>query len=259
VRLFGLLAVVGWLLLAGCGTTGATSRFEVTLDPAVPTVAVAAIRVAPVTMAVDAPRLYAIGTHEWGRLDADDLTNLEQSLATTIATRTSSTVTVPDTRIDIHVHVRRYLVAHSNTGAGVLACVTWAAVTPSGQIVFQEQFYAPGSVAYVGTIGGLKDAVHRSIVRRIATTSLYLAAGHAVAGASPTEYPGTYSTLDEAIEVPPEVLVSRGDPNAMASSDPWTSVPGLFAVTAAGGPPWRAAKPPTDFDWEAFLRSPPSP
>lgn len=259
MRLIRWLAVLALPLLAGCGTTGATSKVTVALDPAVPTVATAAVRVAPVTMAADAPRVYAIGTRDWGRLDADDLANLQQSLATTIATRQSSTVAVQGAPVDIHVHVRRYLVAHSNTRAGVLACVAWAAAASSGQIVFQEQFYAPGSLAYVGTIGGLKDAVHRSIVQRIATMSLYLAAGPAIAGSQPTEFPGTYSTLDEAMEVTPAELVSLGNPGAMAHPNPSVAVGGLFAVSAAGAPPWEAARPPADFDWTAFLSSPTPP
>ena len=171
-----VLASVVALLLAGCGTTGTTSRFTLALDPVTPAQAHTSIRVAPATMAPDAPRLYVANVYEWGRFDTEDLVNLEQSLAVTITAHRSERPGATNAELTIHLRVRRYLVGLSNTAGAVLACVAWAAVNAAGQIVFEEQFYAPGAGAYVGTIGGLKDAVHKAIVRRVATTSLYLAA-----------------------------------------------------------------------------------
>lgn len=242
------------LLLAGCGTTGTTSRFALDLDPAAPKQTEVAIHVAPASMAPDASRLYAIAVKEWGRFNAADLANLEQSLAATISSWQSGKPGATHAQLDIHLQVRRYLVGISNTAGAVLACVTWAAVDPSGQIVFQEQFYAPGSVAYVGTIGGVKDVVHKAIVRRVATTSLYLAADPARTRARPVEFEGTYRALEDAISELPEVMKSMGNAAAMAHPNPAVGMGGLFAVAATGAPPWEAARPPADFDWPAHLQ-----
>jgi hypothetical protein len=243
----------GALLLAGCGTTGTTSRFTVPLEPATPAIATGSLHVAPASMAPDAPRLYVVHVREWGRFDEADLRNIEQSLASTLDKHRSSSSSAVVAPLDIHVHVRRYLVGLSNTAGAVLACVTWAAVTPEQRIVFSEQFYTPGSTAYVGTIGGVKDSVHQAIVRRIATTSIYLAADPAVARSRPRESAGTYAQLDDAIARLPGEMVSLGNPAAMASPSPVVSTQGMFAVSAAQLMPWKAAKPPTAFDWNAYL------
>jgi hypothetical protein len=244
----------GALLLAGCGTTGKTSRFTLPLEPGTPAVAVGSLHVAPASMAPDAPRLYVVNVQEWGRFDDADLANIEQSLASTLDQHQSNESVAAAEPLDIHLRVRRYLVGVSNTAAAVLACVTWAAVAQGQTIVFSEQFYTAGSTAFVGTTGGVKDSVHRAIVRRIATTSTYLAAGPAIANARPQEFAGTYTELDDAIAGLPETLVSMGNPAAMASPSPLESVPGLFEISGAQGIPWQAARPPAEFDWSASLR-----
>lgn len=254
------LAGVVTCILAGCGTTGTTSTFTLALDPGTPVTGQAGIRVAPATMEADAPRLYVVSVREWGRFDATDLANIEHSLVATLARHSAgggpyagqAAVTAP---IEIHVRVRRYLVGVSNTGGGVLACVNWAAVKPAGEIAFAEQFYAADFVAYVGTVGGIKDSVHRAIVRRIATTALYLTAEPAAATALPTAYAGTYESLEDAIASLPAVLRSLGNPGAMATPNPVEAVAGAFETRGAAAIPWQAARPREDFDWAAYLSS----
>jgi hypothetical protein len=75
----------------------------------------------------------------------------------------------------------------------------------------------------IGTIGGLKDAVHEAIVRRIATTSLALAADPAAAHPRPTTFDKTSTSLDEAVARLPKTMVSLGYlgyPSRMASPFP---------------------------------------
>lgn len=240
-------------LLCGCGTTGKTTRFVLELDPATPASAATSLRVSTATIEPDAARLYTYGTSEMGRFNDEDLANIEQSLAATIATRRTVEPAAGGPGFDIHFRVRRYLVSHSNTGGGVLACVTWALVDPAGKIIFNEQFYAMGSGAYVVTIGSIKNLAHRSIVRRIAATALHLTTGPTSLGVRPVDLEGTTDNLEDAMAALPSRLVSRGIPSAMASPAPEVAIAGLLAVTMVGAPPWEAARPPADFDWAAYL------
>ena len=236
-------------LLSGCGTTGTTSRFTLPLDPATPVSAARSLHVVPATMAADAARFHAVAVNDWGQFTAEDLANISQSLAATIDSHRKARPAPDDARFDIHLQVRRYIVGSSNTGAAVLACVAWAMVNPDGQVIYSSQFYAAGAMVYLGTVGGVKNEIHKAIVRRIATTALYVAADPASAVPRPTEFERSYEELDDAIANLPVVMLSRGDPYGMAAGDPGA----LFVVSAIERIQWEEAKPPTDFDWAAYL------
>jgi hypothetical protein len=129
------------------------------------------IRIASAAMDENAAHLTAVSERQWGQFGPNDLRSLERSLRDTIAPHLPTTSHSTESRLDIHLVIRRYVVGVSNTGGAVLACVAWAA-TANRTVIYEEQFYASDAGYLIGTIGGLKDAVHEAIVRRIATISL---------------------------------------------------------------------------------------
>ena len=169
--LMTLVFVVCGLLL-GCGTTGKTSRFVLTLEPNESEQIFSEIRIAAAARERDAARFNAVNVRPWGKFDTADLRNIEQSLRDTIASLPPAAFPQPTSRLDIHLMIRRYFVSVSNTGGAVLICVAWAATNSKGEMIYHEQFYASKAGYLIGTIGLLKDSVHKAIVRRIATTSV---------------------------------------------------------------------------------------
>lgn len=243
-RAAGIAAIT--LLAAGCSATTRTRPFVLALDPATPRGA-RSLAVASATQAQDAARLYTVGVVEWGRFDEQDLANIGRSLADTIALHAPAGTDAAAAPLEIHLHVRRYLIAVSNTAGGALACVAWAMVDEDGQVRYSSQFYAAAAVEYFGTLGGVKNHVHEAIIRRIATTALHVSADPAEP--LPIEFEGSYPLLSDAIDTLPRQFVSRGDAAGMAQRDPGA----LFMVTAAESIPWEAAEPPAEFDWGAYL------
>jgi len=245
----GLAALVACAVLAACGVTGETSGFRLALDLPREWKPSSGVRVAPAGMSPDAAILNAVNVRPWGKFDADDLRNLEQSLSNTIAARLPE---APGGHSVLHVHViiRRYVVSVSNTGGAVLANVAWAVTDAEGRIVNQEAFYAADAGYVVGTIGALKNAVHKSIVRRIATTALALAA---VPSPHPSQFEGTYAAFEEAAAHLPETMVSMGNPSAMAFPDPIVGAVGILTPSGMRRVQWNVAEPSDDFDWKGYL------
>lgn len=238
--------------LSACGTTGKTSPFVLELDPPKSQKAVFDIRIASAAMEPDAAIFHSVNVQTWGKFETDDLRNIEQSLRDTIAPQIPATIPSTGPRLDVHLVIRRYMVSVSNTGGAVLTGVAWAATDSDGKLIFHEQFYAAESVYLVGTIGLLKESVHKAIVLRIATTSLALAAGPAAEKARPTTFDNTYTTLEEAASQLPKTMVSMGVPFPTAIS-PTASVVGILTPNGVLTVQWNAAKASRDFDWQGYL------
>jgi hypothetical protein len=212
------------------------------------------IRVASAAMDPDAAHLNAVSVRPWGKYGPDDLRNLEQSLSDTLSAQLAATPVCHESRLDIHVVVRRHVVSVSNTAGAVLACVAWAAASPAGSIIHHEQFYAWDAVYLVGTIGRMKDSVHKAIVRRVATTSWALAADAVPAWPRTTAFANTSTSFEEAVSRLPHTLVSLGEPALMPVPGAHVlNVAGLVTPTGASRVPWEQANVPDAFDWQEYL------
>lgn len=239
--------------LTACGTTGKTSPFVLTLDLPKGQKVVSDIRIASAAMDPDAAILNAVNVRPWGKFEPDDLRNIEQSLRNTITPQLPEMIPSTEPRLDVHLMIRRYMVSVSNTGGAVLASVTWAATEYDGKLIYHEQFYASEAGYLVVTIGLLKESVHKAIVRRIATTSLALAAGPAATKARPTTFDNTYTSLEEAASRLPQTMVSMGIPSLAAFPVPAVGIVGLLTPSGVSTVQWNVAKPSQDFDWQGYL------
>jgi hypothetical protein len=105
----------------------------------------------------------------------------------------------------------------------------------------------------VGTVGLLKDTIHRNIVRRIATTALSLAAGSTPVAAGSVTFAGTYATLEEAVSQLPQTMVSLGSPGMMAFPDPVVGAAGILTPSGILKVQWEVAEPTQNFDWPGYL------
>ena len=239
-------------VLSACGTTGNTSQFVVSLDLPKNQEVTSAIRVASAAMEPGAADLKALNVQPWGKFGPDDLRNIQQSLHDTISSHLTATSPATDSRLDIHLVIRRYLVRTSNTAGAVLANVAWAATDANGKVIYKEEFYASGAGYFVTTIGLIKDSVHIAIVRRIATTSLALAADPAVIP-QPATFKDTSSSIEESISHLPRKLVSLGDPALAAVPSGIVSTVGVLTPSGVSIVEWETAKPSEDFDWQGYL------
>jgi hypothetical protein len=239
--------------LLGCGVTGKSSHFVLTLEPTKSGQIFIDIRVASAAKEADAAHLTALNVFKWGKFGLDDLRNLEQSLRKTITQHLPPTSRSTESWLDIHLVIRRYVVSTSNTGGAVLACVAWAATSSQGKLIYKEQFYAWDSGHLVGTIGLLKDSVHKAILRRIATISMAIASDPVAASPWPTTFKNTSTSLEEATSDLPRVMVSMGDPLLMSFPDPRIAAVGLLIPSGVSIVQWRVAKPSENFDWQGYL------
>jgi hypothetical protein len=251
--LLTVLVLLGCVALSACGVTGGTSRFTLPLDLGQSPQVTSEIRVASAAKEADAAHLTAVRVFKWGNFGSDDLGNLEQSLSKTITQHPPATSRSTESRLDIHLVIRRYAVATSNTGGAVLACVAWAAASFQGNLIYKEQFYAWDAGYLVGTIGLLKDSVHKAIVRRVATTSMAIAADPAAASPWPTTFKNTSTSLEEAASHLPRAMVPMGDPFLMAFPDPRIRAVGLLTPSGVSIVQWEVAKPSENFDWQGYL------
>lgn len=206
----GAFLPAGALLLAACALTGATSRQTVALAP--PPAGRPLVPIAVVSVAADpeAGLLKAAGTYEWGMFDGDDLANIRGSLEDSLKAASSRAPVEGAGELRLQLVLHRYLVATSNVSADVLAAVTWCASDSLGRAIYRETFYAADSARFVGTLGGVKDAVHRHIVRRVAESALILAGGIIPAAALPRRVAGTYEDFQTAAAGMPERIRSWG-------------------------------------------------
>ncbi|WP_054032047.1 hypothetical protein [Desulfatitalea tepidiphila] len=246
------IALLGCAALSACGTTGVTSHFTLRLDLPRDGKVAADVHVASAAMAEDAAFLNVVRVQPWGRFGPDDLRNIEQSLRDTIAPHLAETLRPGDVKIDLHLVVRRYVVSISNTAGAVIACVVWAATTPKGSVIYEEQFYASDAAYLVTTIGLIKDSVHKAIVRRIATTALAIAQDSA-ANIQSIKFDKTSTSFEESAARLPKTMVSLGDPSLMVFPELALGVVGLLTPSGVSTVEWRVADPSGAFDWTGYL------
>jgi len=246
------LALLVSIALSACGTTGNTSHFALPLDISTKPKHASEVHVASIAMDPDAATLINVNVQPWGKFSPDDLKNIEDSLRYTLKPYIPTTPS--DSKVDVHILVQRYVVGTSNTGGAVLACVAWAATTSTGDILYEEQFYASGYGYLVGTIGLLKDSVDRVIVRRIAVTSLELAL-HPGARPPPAKFPQTSTSLEEAAAQLPSTMVSMGNASMAAFPNHAVSTVGLLTPNGIQTIEWHVAAPSQEFDWQGYLRN----
>jgi hypothetical protein len=246
------LTLLGCAALSACGTTGGTSRFALPLDLPTGAKVAANVRVASAAMDAEAAYLNPVKVQPWGQFGPDDLKNIEQSLQDTISPHLVPTSRATDPTMDLHLVVRRYVVSTSNTAGAVLACVAWAATTPKGSLIYEEQFYASDAGYLVTTIGLIKDSAHKAIVRRIAATSLAIAQDGA-ASLQPRKFDKTSTSFEEAASRLPQTMVSLGDPALAAFPNRTVSVVGLLTPSGISTIEWKVASPSEAFDWTGYL------
>ena len=245
-----ILLVVLSFGTAGCGTTGGTSTFVLRLSQPDAAPLAKQLSVASVILEENAPALVTAGVFDWGRFDTNDLAHIAQSLRDTVGLLSSSNGE-PE-RLQLHVVVRKYAVAVSNTSGAVLACIAWAVTEPGGELIHEEEFYCAKKVYLVGTIGLLKDAANKAMVRRIAERSALLATQKPATAAREVLVKGTYDSVNEAAAHLPKRVVSLGQPGIAALGGP-VSLAGLALPSAASEVGWSSFKPASEFDWKQHL------
>lgn len=237
-------------LLPACGLAGGTSAFVLDDLPAARAGAPAP-RVGWVDRDPAGAKLVAIGAYAWGKYSDADLDVLTRSLAGSLGRLAPPGAAGA---LDVYVVVRTFLIASSNSGGGILACIAWAATDPSGQLVYHEQFYASDSAHLNTTLGWLKDRVHKAIVRRIALTARAVAEG--AGPVKPAAVERTFDAFEAASADLPTELTSTFI--TMFNF----GVPYAFSIhSVSGNVSWDFAAKPELVNWPAVLaarkRAPP--
>ena len=229
------------LALTGCGLTGATSVVE----PSFPVAPVAGARLAADALAMDpgSAKLTAIGAYAWGKFTDADRATLDESLQRMVQRLNTARPTQGATST-IHVMLRSYQVAVSNTAGTALACVAWAMTDERGEILHHEQFYATKSTVLSGTVGGLKERVNEALLERIGRNAAHLASGRR--DGLPIAVADTHLSFAEVRGALPERLQAVG----MAFTGPVT-----ILWTHSGGVSWDFSRHPEGVDWPAYLAS----
>ena len=245
-----VLFIVLSLGTAGCGTTGGTSTFVLHLTQPGAAPLAKQLSVASVIMEENAPALVTAGVFDWGRFDTNDLAHIAQSLGDTVALLPSPRG--EPKRLQLHVVVRKYAVAVSNTSGAVLACIAWAVTESGGELIHEEEFYCAKKVYLVGTLGLLKDAANKAMVRRIAERSALLATQKPAVDVREVLVRGTYDSVEEAAAHLPKRVVSLGHPGITAVGGP-VGLVGLALPSAASEVGWNSFQPASEFDWTQYL------
>jgi hypothetical protein len=181
------------------------------------------IRLSPVELGSEGTAFDAgfVGVSNFTR---DDLETLELSLRDTLAQFEAGSVSVSGDPIDIHVLVRRHLVAADGGRKAAMACVAWSA-TADGRVLYEEQFFATASDFMLGKLwvpGAIKDDVNRRVVHRITQAIIYLAAGFAKRLPAVTE--GTYDSFEAAADSVPSTMLQAPPPGLRYRSGVYPTV-----------------------------------
>lgn len=239
-----LLVVLSFV--SGCGAiTGRTTQQTVQLDNLSLPEFLVPVTVESFTSAPDAGELHTSGVYRWGKFDEADLTNLRVSLERTLNAAVGQHRLDESEVVRVHVIIRKYIVASSNSEIGALAAVDWCAALGSGNPLYGEVFYSANQSQLASTLGAVKDNVHRAIVGRIAESSLLLAARGDSAPTLPQVTDGTFDQLEDALNTLPESVASAG--YALVAAPFYIS--GSSPVTI----PWRSADVSRSFSCDEFL------
>jgi len=172
-------------------------------------------RVELITLALlpDAAEQYPIGV---GRIESygfteDDLENLRGSFVDTLQNALAPRTVRSDQSIKLHLLIRRYMVAYTNHSIAMMAAINWCATEKDGSVLYREDFYVPRSWNVIGPPpGDVKNAIAQAIIRRVAASSLILAALPQGRHDLPKPTRGTFTNFDEAIAKLPEEARSWG-------------------------------------------------
>ncbi len=204
-----LTAIFMLILFNGCGLTGSTSIF--TLDYNLkPKLAISgdSIVVGSVSFDMDAAKLLNVNCFDWGKMDKEDIGNIEHSLKNTIAHWQAESPKSSTNSLQIHVVVRRYFLQTSTSNVAGLVKVAWCAAYDSQNIIYHEEFYAADSGELIYTIGMIKNSIHEAIVNRIARNA-FLLSSNLGNEFIPASVQNTYLSFDEAVSTLPEALFTR--------------------------------------------------
>lgn len=168
--------LVALSFLWGCASLfGGTSVFTLPLDPWLLSGRTASLQLASLEMEPGACRLPDEGERSvgfFGDFSPHDVENLRQSLQTTLGP--AAPKAQAEGGLSLYVVVRSYIVVGlDDRNTRVLACTAWCLADPSGNIVYDEQFFASNRTGSMTPIGSCKMAVNRKIVERIATRAVY--------------------------------------------------------------------------------------
>jgi len=233
-----------FLILAGCGITGNTSTFVVNVKSEQ---AKGPIVVQNVELEPNQSKLVNVGTYAWGKYGESDLAVLTQSM------KESAAPLAGPTPFQVHVVLRRFLVATGGSDGIALACVSWAMTMPSpeGTLIFHEQFYSSKHVRSFGTVGGLKDTVHEAITRRVLGRAASIATAPGSKAFESVRPERTFDTYEDAVRDLPSNLtaVSLGIVQLGGGYTYYTLKEGQ---TSGSQLDW--VKQPDHLDWPARLR-----
>jgi len=233
-RLYRGAVILSLLLLAGCSSrTVVLSPKDVGGSEGVQR----PIMLRSMELEPDASALVTVQTFPVGAFNDEDFATLRGSLNETTSTLRAAGASTQRAPLRLHVVIRRYLLAHSNSGGAILSCVAWAAEV-DGQVIYTEQFYATAVTFLMGTTGGQKTDVNTRIVQRIVSRAVLLSRDTSRPPDTSTER--TYDTFEDALKDLPRRLTS-------------VAPTGKRVYATSGSVPWAWAKPSTDIDWSGKI------
>jgi hypothetical protein len=205
-----LAAALGSIVLVcSCSTSGKTSHGAVPLDALPEIREMRPLQVQSLDREDEGIRLISLDVRPSGKFNDEDKTNLRRSLEETLQAALRNRACREGSGVQLHVLIRKYVVAANNSQAVVWASVDWCAADEGGQVLYSEAFHATAMVHLFGSLGGIKDQVNRAVVKRIAQNALAVAAD---ANRAEGNIAGTYASFDEAAASIPAMLETWGLP-----------------------------------------------
>lgn len=235
------IIVALFFLMAGCGMTGKTLQTVVRPQDFGGKSSISRfVRLKHLSVEPNGTSLISVGAYPWGEYSEDDRQTLESSINASLNNlQLAENPKTPE--LNLHIKIRRHLVAFSNNAGAVLACVAWCA-TVGNEIIYSEQFYASAG-GTLRTVGSMKDEVHRGIIKRLLSSAVILANEGQLSDKLPSIVDATYLKFTDAIAPLPVSLTG-------------TPPPGYIYVH--GNPkqqvPWSWGEPSEEIDWEEQIR-----
>lgn len=152
--------------------------------------------------AIDVP--FGGGRHQY---KDKDLAVLQQMLD-----ETNPMPGAPEESLQIHVVVRRFLVAYHESEVAGIACVAWALTNPQRELIFNETIYGAAYTTWKG-VNGVKNPIHQGIAKRVHTATQAVASGLAP-GPPPIsvyeDYQSAAAAIPDALGPTVVVTLKRG-------------------------------------------------
>lgn len=205
-------------VLVGCGLYGGTKSFVLEAPEPLPSRFHHRVQGGTVTVGARANRVYAVGVNPMGGFRSGDRQVLEKSLRNTL-----KAIDWPDDRPawTTHAQIRAYVAAYNNSSGALLASVAWCLMSTSGDVVYDEQFYASTTEGI--TLGAAKDILNKAIARRIQKSAVFLSASQSPRGKLPIAGDYLYESIDDAARDLPASLFSSQIGSVGDNPIDWTS------------------------------------